>query len=101
VVRINNYVRLVRNVTTSGINDSKNNPLFNVYPNPASDELTIEMKGNRELSNFELLNSMGQVVRKGILVEKIVIQTNNLVPGVYLIKLQYGKTFEVKKLITE
>ena len=100
-VRIYNYVRLVRNGSSTGINENKDNHLFNVYPNPVSDELTIEMKGNREKISFELLNSIGQVVHKGSLIDKIVIQTNYLATGVYLVKLQYGNTFEVKKLIKE
>jgi len=101
VVRINNYVRLLRNETSTGINENKDNHIFNVYPNPVSDELTIELKGNREMASVELLNSIGQIVQNGSFIEKIVIQTNNLATGVYLVKLQYGNTFEVKKLIKE
>lgn len=100
-VRIYNYVRLVRNGTSTGINENKDNHLFNVYPNPVSDELTIEMKGTKESASFELLNSIGQTVQSGSLFEKIVLQTNNLATGVYLVKLQYRNTFEVKKLIKE
>jgi len=100
-VRIYNYVRLVRNVSSTGINENKDNHLINVYPNPVSDELTIEMQGTRGMANFELINSIGQVVCKGNLSDKIVIQTNNIVTGVYLVKLQCGNTFEVKKLIKE
>jgi len=100
-VRIYNYVRLVRNGSSTGINENKDNHLFNVYPNPVSDELTIEMKGNREKVSFELLNAFGQIVQNGSFIDKIVIQTNSLATGVYLIKLQYGNTSEVKKLIKE
>ncbi len=97
-VRIYNYVRLVRNGTSTGINENKDDHLFNVYPNPVSDEITIEMKGNREKANFELLNSIGQVVRKGSLIDKTIIQTHNLVTGVYLVKLQYGRTIQCKTI---
>jgi len=100
-VRIYNYVRLVRNGSSTGINENKDNHLFNVYPNPVSDELTIEMKVTGEIASFELLNSIGQIVQNGSLIEKIVINTNDLVPGIYLLKLQNGNTFEVKKLIKE
>ncbi len=100
-VRIYNYVRLVRNGTSTGINETKDNHLFNVYPNPVSGEFTIEMKGNMGMANFELLNSIGQIVLKGSLADKIILQTNNLATGVYLIKLQQGNTFEVKKLLIE
>jgi len=101
VVRINNYVRLVRNTTSTGINENKDNHLFNVYPNPVSDELTIEMIGDKGNVSFELLNSIGHIVQTGSFIEKIVVQTNNLATGVYLLKLQNGNAFEVKKLIKE
>jgi hypothetical protein len=94
-------VRLVRNEASNGINDNKDNHMFNVYPNPVSDELTIEIRGNREKVSFDLLNSIGQIVQKGSFIEKIVIQTNNIVTGVYLIKLQYGNAVEVKKVMKE
>ena len=100
-VRIYNYVRLVRNEASNGINENSEHHLFNVYPNPVSDELTIEMRGEKENVSFELLNSIGQVVCKGSIFDKIVIQTNNLATGVYLVKLQYGNTVEVKKVIKE
>ncbi|MEI7491633.1 MAG: DUF1566 domain-containing protein [Bacteroidota bacterium] len=100
-VRIYNYVRLVRNGSSTGINENKVNNMFNAYPNPVSDELTIEMRGDREKVSFELLNSIGQTVQNGSFFGKTVIQMASLVPGVYLLKLQNGNTFEVKKLIKE
>jgi hypothetical protein len=100
-VRIYNYVRLVRNGSSTGINENKLNHLFNIFPNPVSDELTIEMRGDSEKVRFELLNSISQTVQNGSFIEKVVIQTNNLASGVYLLKLQYGNTVEVKKFIKE
>ena len=100
-VRIHNYVRLVRNGSSTGINENKDNHKFYVYPNPVSDKLTMERRGDHEIAIFELINSVGQIVQKGSFTEKTVIQTNNLATGVYLIKLQQGNTFEVKKLIKE
>lgn len=70
-----------------------------VYPNPVTNELTIEFEGNSVQTNFEILNSLGQVIFKGTIFEKAVIQTTSFTPGIYLIKLQSGKTFEFKKII--
>jgi len=53
------------------------------------------------MANFEILNSIGQVVHKGSLVEKTVVQTNSFSSGVYLIKLENGKTYEIKKIVKE
>jgi hypothetical protein len=94
-------VRLVRNGSSAGINENKDNHLFNVYPNPFSDELTIDRREDNEMVKFELVNSVGQIVQNGSFIKKTVIQMTSLVPGVYLIKLQNGNIFEVKKLIKE
>jgi hypothetical protein len=74
---------------------------INVYPNPITNELMIEIEGNNEPVYFEILNTLGQVVFKGNLVEKTTVQTSNFAPGVYLIKFTNGKTFEFKKIIKE
>jgi hypothetical protein len=94
-------VLITVNISTQ-INNLVNN-LSNslIYPNPVSNELVIEIKGNSEKMKFEVLNTIGQVVFKGNLVEKTTVQTNNFAPGVYLIKLENGSTYEFKKLIKE
>ena len=72
------------------------------YPNPVSNELIIEIKGNIKNRNFEILNAIGQVVFKGnLLLEKTVVQTTNFDPGVYLIKLGTGKIFKFEKILKE
>ena len=69
------------------------------------DELVIEIPGNNEKLNFEIINSIGQIVFKGSLFDKTVVQTKNFASGSYLFKLdklpdgQTGrKTFEFRKL---
>jgi hypothetical protein len=70
-----------------------------VYPNPTTNELTIEMEGNAIETEFDVLNSIGQVVFTGILVEKTVVQTSSFTPGIYLVRLKSGDTFEFKKVL--
>lgn len=89
------------NVVLTGIDVIDNDRTIKVYPNPVSNELIIEIAGNNEKINFDILNAIGQVVFKGNLVEKTTVQTSNFVLGVYLIKLENGKTFEFKKIIKE
>ena len=74
---------------------------FKVYPNPVTNDLTIEIKGNYVRLNYELINANGQILMNGSLVDKTTIKTSSLVPGVYLIKLENGKSFEFKKIIKE
>jgi len=85
----------------TGINKFKNNTSFTVYPNPVSDELIIEFQGNKNNTGFEIVNPIGQVIFNGNLLEKTLVQTSNFAPGVYLIKLKNGKSYEFKKIIKE
>ena len=70
-----------------------------VYPNPVTNELIIEFKGNTNKTDFEVINTAGQVVFLGILLEKEVVNTSQFSPGIYLIKLKSGDTFEFKKVL--
>jgi hypothetical protein len=72
-----------------------------IYPNPASDMIIIEIEGNNENTNFEMLNLTGQLVYKGSMLEKTVINTKDFLPGVYMIKFENGKTVEFKKMVKE
>lgn len=83
----------------TGFELSDANNKIKVYPNPVTNELTIEIKENTKKTDFEILNSLGSVVFKGNLVEKTVVQTSVFSPGMYLLKFENGKTFEFKKLI--
>ena len=85
----------------NGINANELNKTINVYPNPVSNELVLELKGNIEQQYFEIINSIGQTVYKGYLKEKTLVQTTDFAQGVYLIKLQNGNTFEFKKILKE
>lgn len=83
-------------VTASDIKQVANNNEIKVFPNPVSNELTIEIKGNSNKLNFEILNATGQVVYNGSLVEKNTVQTTNFAHGVYLLKFENGNIFEFK-----
>ncbi len=85
----------------AGIEENENNNGIKVYPNPVSNELVIEMVGNKEKVSFEIYNSIGQSIYKGNLIEKTIVQTTNFAQGVYIIKLENGKVFEFKKIVKE
>ena len=89
------------NITFTGIYETKAGNIINIYPNPVSNELIIEISGNKEQINFEIYNSIGQVVYSGNLLEKTTVKTDSFAAGVYIIKLANGKTFEFKKIIKE
>jgi hypothetical protein len=78
-----------------------NNKIFKVYPNPVTNELIIEMAGKGEKGNFEISNSTGQIVSKGTLSEKTVIQTSDFSQGVYVVKIENGDVIEFKKIVKQ
>ena len=87
------------NFVLTGVEQSELSKTINIYPNPVSNELIIEMKGNNKKTDFEILNSIGQVVFSGNLFQKTTVNTSKFTSGVYLIKIKNGKSFEFKKLI--
>ena len=89
------------NYLITSITSSENNNGINVYPNPVSDELIIEIKGNTEVLGFEVFNSMGQQVFKGNMIEKTTIKTSDYASGIYYIKLENRNSVICKKFIKE
>jgi len=79
----------------------RENSVSFIYPNPFTNELIIEIKGNTQSAKFEILNSIGQVVFKGNVFIKTIVQTSCFTSGIYLIKIETGSSFEVKKIIKE
>jgi hypothetical protein len=86
-------------VTSSGIRLIPHQTAMKVYPNPVSDELTIEIEGNIDRTAFEILNSLGQSVLKGNPSGKTTIYLTGFSPGVYFIKVANRKFVEVEKII--
>ncbi len=72
---------------TTGLNDLDLELDINIYPNPSSDVLTIDLKG-LEISNFEIINAEGKEVQKGSINSQIInVELNNLSSGLYTIRL--------------
>jgi len=86
-------------VKTTGIETTEFSESVKVYPNPVADELIIEFAGNTQNTDFEVINSLGQVVSSGVLFGKISISTASFITGIYLVKLKSGNTVELKKII--
>jgi len=74
---------------------------FAVYPNPVTNEINIQYTGNNTLINFEIINSIGQVVYTGTMIEKTSVDANSFLHGIYIIKLENGKSFEFRKIVKE
>ncbi len=91
----------ILHITHVGIDENNNNTSIKVYPNPVSNELIIENTGSNDKLYYEILNSIGQVVYSGNVIGKTTIETTNLSSGVYLLKLDNGKTINFKKIVKD
>ena len=87
----------------TGINElSDNNNLFEIYPNPATDKITIETNNQIESYNLEILNTLGQVVLNKKIANSIEqVDLSGQAAGVYFVKVQTGNNTIVKKIIKQ
>jgi len=88
-------------VTHVGIQENQINNGTKVYPNPVSNQLIIETEATNNKLYYELYNSIGQVIHNGYVFGKTIIETTNLSSGVYLLKLDNGKTIDYKKIVKD
>ncbi|MDQ3190432.1 MAG: T9SS type A sorting domain-containing protein, partial [Bacteroidota bacterium] len=80
---------------TVGIDDDKEedteNLLFKCYPNPAHDFFNVDLDEQLEGGTVELLDITGKSIQPSIssrTKKRMVINTQNLVPGIYFITIQ-------------
>jgi hypothetical protein len=90
-------IKTVEETSVEEFNSNTNNRL-RVYPNPFSDELNIEVIGDRNRYDFFIFNINGQLASKGEIFGNITLKTNNLSAGVYLIKVVYEESIEYNKI---
>ncbi len=72
-----------------------------IFPNPFSDDIYIE---NQELGDVqvELLDSNGRLIlQKNSKANPIKLDTNNLKPGIYIVKIHSSETTQTKTLIKQ
>ena len=80
--------QVIENVTT------------NIYPNPASDQITIE--SNNIIDEVRIYNNIGQLVYSDKFNnDQVIVNTSNIINGMYLLQVRSGEAIEVSKLILE
>ena len=87
-----------------GIVDANNtNWLISVYPNPATDEATLNYNFKQDDKvNLEIINLIGEVLHKEELVNrsgKTVLDTHMLSNGVYFVRFNSSSHKETIKLV--
>ena len=86
-------------------NETFSNQLFEVYPNPAKDQLTIDWNNNTSSVGwkYKIINALGQEVLYGVLnLQQNTIQLNNINgQGLYFVKIydRENSLIETKKII--
>ena len=103
----NSYYVNVNNNVLTGITDMNFDAInYNVYPNPATELVNINLTNDAsENVSVVVMNNLGQVVRsldlgKGIEV-KHQMNTSDLACGIYYVKTSIGERSNVKKLIIQ
>jgi gingipain K len=81
----------------TGVAESQNVKV-NVYPNPANDMMRINVNGSFK---YQLVNSLGQVVRNGEATNKAVVNVNDLNQGIYFLTITAGNQVSVQKVVVE
>jgi hypothetical protein len=75
---------------------------FKIFPNPSSDQITIEIKAPSQNNFITIISMTGKVMLERTFPgPKTIVNIENLPSGVYFIRLRNEKTVVVGKLIKE
>jgi hypothetical protein len=74
--------------------------IFNVYPIPASYDLTIE-SSNSTVNSYELFDLNGKKVDENIFYQNTQLNLSHLAKGTYLLKIHDGYAYVNKKIVIE
>jgi hypothetical protein len=94
----------IDNVTVTqfvGIDDTKSEKSFKVYPNPAKNHLTIEWDANSLFNNLIIANQLGQTMLKQVVSNShlINLNTGDWPKGVYIIRLENKSDTQTRKVV--
>jgi len=104
IVTENGCRSLPSNILTvfiSAVKDVDRNLLVHLYPNPVSNELYIETPGNSSFMQYEIHDAYGVLVLKGEVATKSIVDTKELVPGVYFIQIGKPGQASIRKFVKE
>jgi len=75
---------------------------FSIYPNPATDKITVEVSGETQDNYFEIVNIEGhQIMTNQITQPKTEVDISSLPSGVYFVRLTNDRTVEIGKFVKQ
>jgi len=81
------------NCITNGVNDLHFIAPISLFPNPANDQLTLHLSGNKDTIPFTITDAFGKTMFNGELQgENTLIDVSHLSKGLYLLQLKDNKT---------
>ena len=84
------------NVSNVGISEIATN--INLYPNPTSDEITIDIKGYNGVINVELYDLQGRLLET---TTNTIISLKKHAKGIYVLKVSYGDITEEVRIVRD
>jgi len=76
-----------------------------VFPNPATDELQLQLNGIYDKMNVQVINANGQIVKQlnavSMINQTITIPVQNLAAGKYWLLLQSGNEKQVLQFVKQ
>jgi 3',5'-cyclic AMP phosphodiesterase CpdA len=85
--------------TTFGVNELNNALNISVFPNPASDKLTIECIQNADI---QILNLEGQILQRLTTIDQqTTLDLSELSSGIYIIKVKTNMGCAIRKLVKQ
>ena len=102
-VRLYNYVRLVRNITTTGLNEKTGNDKMNIYPNPSREMITINLPVDMPSGSLVIFNQYGAAVYKENISSgnELKIAVSGFPKGLYFVRISGGSNVYNGKFIVQ
>lgn len=100
--KVNAYQAVLSSLTTVGVDDyvTTKEPLFTVFPNPASNQCFVTANTESENTLCQLMDMTGRVVFQTILTPGVnTLNVQHFTPGCYVMKITDGKKVVTKKMV--
>jgi hypothetical protein len=85
------------------IENSEANSGFNIHPNPASSQFTVELGKNLKIANgkLEIFDVTGRTAYEQNLYNHLLTINFRLLPGIYFVKVSEREKVFLQKLVIE